>query len=188
MTYYGGKDLAAAFRTVRENTIKIAEEIPENKYDFKPAPDCRSVRETLAHLAVSTGLQSHIHANKISDLKTVNFMELFQKFTEEESKPRTKAELIAFLKSEGDKFATFLEGMEEPFLAERLTMPPGAQPPSKVRFEMLMSAKEHEMHHRGQLMTIQRMIGQVPHLTRQMQERFQQMQAAASQTAGQAAR
>jgi uncharacterized damage-inducible protein DinB len=50
---------------------------------------------------------------------------------------------------------------------------------------MLLGAKEHEMHHRGQLMTLQRMIGQVPHLTRQMQERMAQMQAAA---AGQAAR
>ena len=179
MTYYGGKDLAAAFRTVRGNTIKIAEEIPENKYDFKPAPDCRSVRETLAHLAVSTGFQSHVHTSKISDLKTVNFMELFQKFTAEENKPRTKAELIAFLKSEGDKFAAFLEGLQEPFLAEQVTMPPGAEPPTKVRLEMLMSAKEHEMHHRGQLMTIERMIGQVPHLTRQMQERMAQMQAAA---------
>ena len=179
MTYYGGKDLAAAFRTVRENTIKIAEEIPENKYDFKPAPDCRSVRETLAHIAVSTGFQSHVHANKISDMKTLNFMELFQKFQAEESKPRTKAELIAFLRSEGDKFASFLEGLQEPFLSEQVTMPPGAQPATKVRFEMLMSAKEHEMHHRGQLMTVQRMIGQVPHLTRQMQERVAQMQAAA---------
>ena len=188
MTYYGGKDLAAAFRTVRENTIKIAEEIPENKYDFKPAPDCRSVRETLAHIAVSTGFQSHVHRNKISDMKSLNFMELFQKFQAEESKPRTKAELIAFLKSEGAKFAEYLEGLEEPFLSEQVTMPPGAQPATKVRFEMLMSAKEHEMHHRGQLMTVQRMIGQVPHLTRQMQERVAQMQAAAAQTAGQAAR
>jgi len=185
MTYYGSKDLAEAFRTVRGNTIKIAEEIPENKYDFKPAPDCRSVRETLAHIAVSTGFQSFVHTNKISDMKTVNFMELFQKFQAEETKPRTKAELVAFLKSEGDKFAAYLEGLQEPFLSETVTMPPGAQPSSKVRFEMLMSAKEHEMHHRGQLMTIQRMIGQVPHLTRQMQERVAQMQAAA---AGQAAR
>jgi hypothetical protein len=40
------------------------------------------------------------------------------------------------------------------------------------------------MHHRAQLMTIQRMIGQVPHLTRQMQERMAQMQQQA-QTAGQ---
>ena len=34
MTYYGGKDLAAAFRTVRNNTIKMAEEISENQYGF----------------------------------------------------------------------------------------------------------------------------------------------------------
>jgi uncharacterized damage-inducible protein DinB len=185
MTYYGGKDLAAAFRTVRENTIKIAEEIPENKYDFKPAPDCRSIGQTLAHLGVSTGFQSHVHGNKISDMKTVNFMELFQKFTAEEAKPRTKAELIAFLKTEGDKFASYLESLPESFFAEQVTMPPGAPQATKSRFEMLMSAKEHEMHHRGQLMTIQRIIGQVPHLTRQMQERMAQMQAAA---AGQAAR
>ena len=185
MTYYGGKDLAAAFRTVRENTIKIAEEIPENKYDFKPAPDCRSIGQTLAHLGVSTGFQSHVHGNKISDMKTVNFMELFQKFTAEEAKPRTKAELIAFLKTDGDKFASYLESLPESFFAEQVTMPPGAPQATKSRFEMLMSAKEHEMHHRGQLMTIQRIIGQVPHLTRQMQERMAQMQAAA---AGQAAR
>ena len=185
MTYYSGKDLAAAFRTVRGNTIKIAEDIPENKYDFKPAPDCRSIKETLAHLGVSTGFQSHVHGNKISDMKTVNFMELFQKFTAEEAKPRTKAELIAFLKTEGDKFASFLESLPESFFAEQVTMPPGAPQATKSRFEMLMSAKEHEMHHRGQLMTIQRIIGQVPHLTRQMQERMAQMQAAA---AGQAAR
>jgi uncharacterized damage-inducible protein DinB len=41
---------------------------------------------------------------------------------------------------------------------------------------MLMSVKEHEMHHRGQLMLIERMIGVVPHLTRQMQERMARMQ------------
>ena len=44
---------------------------------------------------------------------------------------------------------------------------------------MLLSPKEHEMHHRGQLMLLQRMIGLVPHLTRQMQERMAQHAAAA---------
>ena len=87
----------------------------------------------------------------------------------------------SFLKAEGDKFASFLEGLQESFLGEQVTMPPGAAPASKSRFEMLLGAKEHEMHHRAQLMTLQRMIGQVPHLTRQMQERFAQMAAAATQ-------
>ena len=58
-------------------------------------------------------------------------------------------------------------------------MPPGGEAASKTRFEMLLSPKEHEMHHRGQLMTLQRMIGLVPHLTRHMQERMAQVQAGA---------
>ena len=179
MTYYGGKQLADAFRTVRNNTIKIAEDVPESKYDFTPAPDCRSIGKTLVHIAVGPIFQHHIQSNKITDVTQVNFAEIAQKATAEEAKPRTKAETIAFLKSEGDKFAAFLESLPESFLAEEVKMPPPAGVPSKTRFEMLLGAKEHEMHHRAQLMTMQRMIGQVPHLTRQMQERMQQQQTAA---------
>ena len=58
-------------------------------------------------------------------------------------------------------------------------MPQGVTPSEKSRFEMILSVKEHEMHHRGQLMLIQRMLGLVPHLTRQMQARLAQRQDAA---------
>ena len=180
MNYYGGKELAAAFRTVRNNTVKIAEEIPENKYDFKPAPDCRSIGQTLVHIALGPGFALYVQGNKIDDMKKVNFPSLMQQVLAEEAKPRTKAEIVAFLKSEGDRFATFLEGLSDSFLQEQVTMPPTADVPSKSRFEMLLSPKEHEMHHRGQLMTIERMIGLTPHLTRQMQERMAQMAAAAA--------
>jgi uncharacterized damage-inducible protein DinB len=37
---------------------------------------------------------------------------------------------------------------------------------------MLLSVKEHEMHHRGQLMLIERILGIVPHLTRERQTRM----------------
>jgi uncharacterized damage-inducible protein DinB len=183
MTYYGGKEMAAAFRTVRNNTIKIAEEIPENKFDFRFTPDTRSIQETLAHIAIGTGFQEHIQRNKVTDLKTVNFGELAQRFWAEEKLARTKAETIAFLKSEGDRFAAYLESLDDAFLADRVAMPPGADPASKSRFEMLLSPKEHEMHHRGQLMAMQRVIGLVPHLTRQMQERLAAQAAQAAQAA-----
>ncbi len=177
MTYYGGKQMAASFRTVRDNTIKIAEEIPESQYGFRAAPDSRSVGQTLVHIALGPGFQEYVHTNKIADLKQVPFGELMQKVMAEEARPRTKAEIVAMLKTDGERFAKYLEGLTDAFLAETVTMPPGAQPATKSRFEMLLSPKEHEMHHRGQLMTLQRMIGQVPHLTRQMQERMAQMQA-----------
>ncbi len=177
MTHYGGKELAEAFRTVRNNTIKIAEEIPDNKFDFRGSPETRSVGQLLAHIALGPTFQFHIQSNKITDLKTVPFGELMQKMMAEEAKPRTKAEVLTLLKTEGDKFASYLESLPDSFLAEQVTMPPGADKATKSRLEMLLSPKEHEMHHRGQLMLIQRMLGLVPHLTRQMQERFAQMQA-----------
>ena len=85
------------------------------------------VRAALAenHIAVSTGLQDYIQRNKVTDLKDVNFMELFQKFSAEEATPRSKAETIAYLKSQGEAFASFLEGLSDEFLAEPVAMPHG---------------------------------------------------------------
>jgi uncharacterized damage-inducible protein DinB len=179
VTYYGGKEMAASFRQVRSNTITIAEEIPENKYEFKAAPDTRSVAQMLVHIALGPTFQLEMHQGRFDDLKNVNFPALWQKVMSEEAKPRTKADIIAMLKWEGEKFAAYLEGLTESFLAERVTMPASAQPSSKSRFEMLLSPKEHEMHHRGQLMVMQRMIGLKPHLTRQMEERIAQRAAQA---------
>jgi uncharacterized damage-inducible protein DinB len=178
MASYGSKELARSFRTVRANTIKIADEIPETQYGFRAAPDTRTIGQTLTHIALIPSFQTYIHSSRIDDLAKVNFPELVQKQSAEESKPRNKAETLALLKAEGDKYAAFLEGLSDAFLAEPVRMPPGADPATKSRLEMLLSPKEHEMHHRGQLMMMQRMVGLVPHLTRQAQERMAQAQAA----------
>ena len=179
MTYYGGRQMAASFRTVRNNTVQIAEEIPEKSYSFKPSPDSRSVAQTLAHIGTIAAIQMYIQQNHIDSLTKVNFPDLFRNNAAEEAKPRTKSELIALLKDEGAKFASYLDGLDESFLAESVEMPPGAQPPTKSRLEMLLGVKEHEMHHRAQLMIMQRMIGLTPHLTRQAQERLARAQEAA---------
>jgi hypothetical protein len=64
---YDGKELAAGFRTVRANTVQLAEEIPESDYGFSAAPD-RSLGRTLAHIAMASGFQMHTHSNTIDDL------------------------------------------------------------------------------------------------------------------------
>lgn len=171
MLCYGAKDLARAYRTVRENTVKAAEEIPESKLDFAPAPGTRTIRQLLTHIALSDSF-SGLHKEKRTNFDGFNFPELIGKMTAEEQKPRSKAELVAMLKQRGEETASWIETLSDDFLAEPFTQSPGMTPASKTRFEMIMSMKEHEMHHRAQLMLIQRMIGQVPHLTRAMQERF----------------
>jgi uncharacterized damage-inducible protein DinB len=104
-------------------------------------------------------------------------MSIFQENMAEESKPRTKAEVLSLLNEEGEKYASFLAGLSDEFLAVDVIQPDGQT--LKSRIESVMSAKEHEMHHRGQLMLIERQIGITPHLTRIMQERFAAMQAKA---------
>jgi hypothetical protein len=86
-----------------------------------------------------------------------------------------------FTRRNGERFASWLESLSPEFLAETFTDPTGQNP--RTRFESLLGVKEHEMHHRGQLMLIQRMLGITPHLTRQRIERIQQRQAAAAATA-----
>ncbi len=177
MTYYSGKELAASYRTVRGNTIAAATEIPEDKYSFRATPDTRSVAEMLVHIAMASRIQEEIQqVKRATTLQGFNFPALVGEIIAEEKKPRTKDEILAFLKERGESFASWLETLSDDFLAEQVEMPAGATPATKSRFEMILSAKEHEMHHRAQVMLLQRMIGIVPHGTRAMQERMAQMQ------------
>jgi uncharacterized damage-inducible protein DinB len=179
VTYYGPKSLADSFRTVRKNTLTIAQEIPEDQYGFKATPDVMSVGELLAHLAISPMWQIEVHTNKVENIDFAYFGSRLQQATLDEKALRTKDAIIKALTENGEKFAAFVESVDEATLASVVTFPPPIQPASKSRFEMLMGPKEHEMHHRGQLMLIQRMLGQVPELTRR-REAFRAGQAPAA--------
>jgi uncharacterized damage-inducible protein DinB len=173
MNYYGAKELADAFRTVRKNTLVIAEEIPEDRYGFRAAPETRTVAQLLTHIAVVQRTPEQIHSiERRTTLEGFDFPGLMRSIMAEEQRPRSKAQIIALLRDEGERWAKWLESQSENFLAERVSFPSGMTPPTKTRFEMLLGTKEHEMHHRGQLMLIERMLGIVPYLTRHMQERM----------------
>ena|SRR5215467_4202599 len=181
MIPYGGRELAEAFRTVRKNTIQVAEDIPESQYNFVAAPDVRPVGKMLTHVAISTRVWERVHGEKLTTLVGFNFSGLMEEFSSEENKPRGKAEILQLLRGEGEKFAAWIETLSPEFLAEPVTDPDGKT--QKTRFERFLGAKEHEMHHRAQLMLIERQLGIVPHLTRQFQERMAQMKAQRSASA-----
>lgn len=180
MTYYGAKELTEGFQTVRKNTISVAQDIPEAKYGFQATPDTRSVGQLLTHIAVSFTFQHQIHAvERRTTLEGFDFPSLMQRLMAEEQQQRSKDQIIDLLRRNGDKWAGWVQGLSDDFLAQRVAMPQGMSPASKTRFEMILSVKEHEMHHRGQLMLIERLLGIVPHLTREMQARMAQAAAPA---------
>lgn len=179
MTYYGAKDLAASFRTVRKNTVTIAEDIPEDQYGYRPTPDSKTVSEILTHIALGSRFQEQVVLiDKRTTMVGFDYFPFRERVTAEMNQPRTKAEIVTLLQTEGEKYASAVEGLTDEFIGGSIAMPPGGVPPSRSRFDMLLSVKEHEMHHRAQLMLIQRLLGITPHLTREHQARLAAMMAA----------
>ena len=167
MNLYGTKQLIDSIRTVRKNTILIAEDIPEKHYGYRPTPDSRSVAETLVHIALFAHADRRIHGDqRLPSLEGFDFGELIKQSETEEKRPRSKDEIISLLRTECDRWCDWVSTFPEAVFAEQVRMPGGA---SKTRFEMLLGTKEHEMHHRAQLTIIERLLGIVPHLTRNRQ-------------------
>jgi uncharacterized damage-inducible protein DinB len=168
MIYYGPKELAESWRTVRKNTMQVAEDIPEDQYGYRAAPDTMSVSEMLSHLACATHWAEQCHfVNKQTSVSMEDFGKWMGEIGEQQKALTTKAAIVEALKSNGDRFAASLEAMSEADLATPVVVPNA----TKSRFEILLGVKEHEMHHRAQLFLIERMIGIVPHLTRARQQR-----------------
>lgn len=164
MQNYGAQHLANSWRTVRKNTIQIAEEIPADQYGFKATADTRSVGQMLAHMACVNHYQEQIHfVEKKTDVTGPDFGRYFGEIAAMEAQYTTKQDIVDALISRGEAYALALEAMTDAELDVMVGLPGNA---SKSRFEMLLGVKEHEMHHRAQLMVIERMLGIVPHLTR----------------------
>jgi uncharacterized damage-inducible protein DinB len=166
MNPYGPQQLASAIRTVRKNTILVAEDIPEESYGYRVTPDSRSVAETLLHIASAPQIDYYVHGS--DPVSSIEDFQLFGTILREapinEKLPHSKAQIIDLLRTDGEKWAEFVERIPQSQADELVTMPNGA--PSQSRFEMLQGTKEHEMHHRAQLMVVERLLGVVPHLTR----------------------
>jgi uncharacterized damage-inducible protein DinB len=169
MRNYGASHLAASWRTVRKNTVQIAEEIPADQYGMQVANETMTVGQMLAHMACATYWVEQAHfVEQLGEITGAQFGAWFGAIGAQAAALTSKDAIVAALKANGESYATKLEAMTPAQLDEMVTLP---GPGHKSRFEMLLGVKEHEMHHRAQLMQLQRMMGITPHLTRARQAR-----------------
>ncbi len=61
MELYSIPQLINGMRAVRASTIQIAEDIPEARYQYRPAPKSRSAGETLVHIARLWSFDKFVH-------------------------------------------------------------------------------------------------------------------------------
>jgi uncharacterized damage-inducible protein DinB len=114
VTYYGAQQLADSFRTVRKNTLAIAEEIPEDKYAFRATSEVMSVGEMLAHLAIAPMWQIDLHTRRVARLEFAMFAAHLQQLQVEQAALRTKADIVRTLKDNGDRMARSLKDSTKP--------------------------------------------------------------------------
>ena len=163
MSLYGIQQLADSMRAVRQNTILMADDIPEAKYAFRATPETRSVAETLVHIAWLWSADRLMHEERrLESLEGFDFGALLATSAAEERVVRSKAGILDLLRVEGDRAARWVEGLSDAFLSERVRLPGGG---AVSRFEMLLGTKEHELQHRAQLTVIARLLGIVPRFT-----------------------
>jgi hypothetical protein len=112
MNYYAAKEMAESFRTVRKNTLIIAGEIPQERYAFRAAPEARSVGELLAHIAQAHSFQYQVQAvERRTTLEGFDFPAMMKRFEAAEKEPRSKDQILEILRSSGEKWAGFVEGL-----------------------------------------------------------------------------
>jgi uncharacterized protein YndB with AHSA1/START domain/uncharacterized damage-inducible protein DinB len=160
---YGVRQLAESMRAVRRNTILIAEDIPDSSFAFRATPGTRSVAETLVHIAWLGSSDRLIHEElHLDSLDGFDFPAMLETSAMEERRPRSKPEILELLRTEGDRWVSWVERIPESVMSERVRLPGGG---SVSRFEMLIGTKEHELQHRAQLTVLERMLGIVPRFT-----------------------
>jgi uncharacterized damage-inducible protein DinB len=139
-----------SWNDIGRKLIAMAEDFPEDKYDFKPTPAERSFAEQLLHAANANYFFSNPAMGKklpaVEDPKRSDF--------------KTKADIVAFVKKAFADGADAIKAKGDKGMSDLLVDPfPGQQ----VRvLDMAYGIIEHSGEHYGQLVVYYRIAGLVP--------------------------
>ena len=154
-----------AWEDARNGVIDELQNIPAEKFDFRPAEGVRSVAELAVHILEVPLMMAGELTRADTNLKRWPWPKMLGHYAGHIHSLRTKRELVAALKrtlKEGT--AKFREAGELHMLGliERFDGQLG------TRLAWLNHGIAHEMYHRGQLALYQRLMGITPALTKRI--------------------
>ncbi|MBV8809089.1 MAG: DinB family protein [Acidobacteriaceae bacterium] len=118
-------------KTSRDFTVKVAEAMPENDYDFKLTPPQMSFAQQMVHLA--SGLDY--------------FLAAFSGEKPNPPKPASlhKSDVIAFIKSQYDKAINTVSNLTPEQISKTYKSPEGTE----TGADLLLGLLDHSTHHRA---------------------------------------
>jgi len=137
----------ATWESTRSLVLGIAEAMPEDKYDFRPTPAVRTVREVLIHLIG----ENYFFFSRVSG-ETLESNARFDGL-------KSRAEILKALRESYDYGARVWEGLTE---EKALEMVPGRGGQQVQRWSAILGAIQDNMNHYGNLVVYLRLNGIVP--------------------------
>ncbi|MEX2280875.1 MAG: DinB family protein [Gemmatimonadota bacterium] len=131
----------------RDNIIKAAEQVPEDKYSYKPTPAVRTFGQIVAHIADA---QNNVCAAAVGTVKPYS--------DETEKNAKTKAAIVAALKA---SFAACDRAYSSATDASLSNVTTVFGQPASISRALVLNAS-HDWEHYGNLVTYMRMLGMVP--------------------------
>jgi len=156
-----------AWSDVRGGLIEEVENIPEDKFDFRPTSEVRSVAEMVQHILEVALMMTGELTRTDTDFRRAPWPELLDLYASHVRQANTKAELLALLRSSMSEAEEKFRAAGELEMLQFITRFDGRQ---GTKLAWLHHGIAQEMYHRGQLVTYARLMGIEPALTRRIRE------------------
>jgi uncharacterized damage-inducible protein DinB len=155
------------WENARNGVLAELDNIPEDRWDYRPGPGARSVRELAYHIAESGAFFAAELGRP--DGTFARFFDERARAQASAKLPAThsKAEFLQLLRTAGEQGLQRLRQTGDELAGQRMPALGGEQ----SRLSALWFAVGHESYHRGQIATYARGLGLTPALTHQMAAR-----------------
>lgn len=149
----------------RKGTIAEAGNIPDDRWDYRPHPNAKSVAELVKHMIQAAAMLVGEAANAEGDFQRRPPGEHVRAHAGDLPEQMTPAELRGALEPTHDVNVSRIREAGEKHMATAIRRFDGG---TWSRITYVFYAASHEDYHRGQLATYARSMGLVPALTQQI--------------------
>ncbi|UCC47556.1 MAG: DinB family protein [Gemmatimonadota bacterium] len=156
-----------AWSDVRQGLIDEVANVPDDRFDFRPTPETRSVTELIQHILEVALMMTGELTRPDTDFHRAPWPELLDLYAAHVKDAGTKAELLDLLRSSIREAEQKFRAAGELAMLQLITRFDGEQ---GTRLAWLNHGIAQEMYHRGQLVLYQRLMGIEPALTRRIRE------------------
>lgn len=155
-----------AWEDVRRGVLREAEEVPDDRYDFRPHEKARSVAELIGHVLESAEMMVGELTRPDGDFSRQPFSDHIREHAGELPEDPDPEELRELLQTRFADGAARFRAAGELTMLQFIRRFDGQR---GTRLAWFHHGIAHEMYHRGQLAMYVRVMGRTPALTRRIQ-------------------